>query len=88
MTPELLIDDADARGGGQRKKTLGIPSRETTLAQHNLRDAEGRFLHFSGDGIATERAWRWRGTPAQAKALRKVKPSARAFKTLVPVTVS
>lgn len=69
----------------RNRQTLGIPSRETTLAEHNLRDAEGNWLHFSGEGIATERAWRWRGSPAQAKALREAHPFARAFRNLVPV---
>lgn len=68
----------------RNRQTLGIPSRETTAAQHYLRDAAGAYLHFSGEGVATEKAWRWRGSPAQAKALREAHPFARRFQSLVP----
>lgn len=50
-----------------------------------LKNADGAYLHFSGDACALEKAYRWHGTAAQAKKLREAHPFARTFRTLIAI---
>lgn len=49
-----------------------------------LKNADGAFLHFSGEACALERAYRWHGTAEQAKKLRQRFAFAQTFRILVP----
>ena len=53
-------------------------------AQGWLKNADGGYLHFSGEACTLEKAYRWKGTAEQAKKLRAKHPFARPFRTLVP----
>lgn len=37
----------------------------------------GRYLHISGTTLTSDRAYRWQGTPSQAKAMKKASEVAR-----------
>lgn len=85
--PANVLDENGFAPPTNVRKTLGIPARDVTLAQHWLKNAAGAYLHFSGDGCALEKAYRWQGTAEQAKKLRAAHPFARPFKALVPASV-
>jgi len=44
-----------------------------------LREKDGleRWLHWSGTTLTSDRAYRWQGTPSQAKAMKKASKVAR-----------
>lgn len=87
----FILDDTDRLTPIAKRprniNTVNIPSAAAQAERGWLKNADGYYLHFSGDGIATEKAWRWVGTTAQAKALRRAHPFARVFRTLVPASV-
>lgn len=84
LDDENLLSPTHRTAGKGRFNVIHIPTAET---RGWLKNADGAYLHFSGEACALEKAYRWQGTAEQANKLRQAHPFARKFRTLVPVAV-